>query len=262
GFRVLALNLTTLKLEPRPVTNAFTTGYKPVYRLTTRRGHTIRATGNHKFITVTGWRRLDQLHPGEHLALPVALPSQPHHPLELPPLHPVADDLIPAAGWQSRLASGLPPHHQALLEQMTIFTAPHATSSLLNRPLARTSAQRIATTLQSDALALLASADVTWDEIISIEPAGATQVYDLTVDEHHSFVANNLVVSNSIEQDADIVMFIYREELYDKETDKKGLAEIHLSKHRNGPLGVIPLRFEARTTRFQNLERYLAPEGY
>jgi primary replicative DNA helicase (EC 3.6.1.-) len=73
---------------------------------------------------------------------------------------------------------------------------------------------------------------------------------------------SDLRESGSIEQDADIVMFIYREELYDKDTDKKGIAEIHIAKHRNGPLGVIPLRFESRTTRFQNLERYKAPEGF
>jgi replicative DNA helicase len=78
----------------------------------------------------------------------------------------------------------------------------------------------------------------------------------------HVPMLSDLRESGSIEQDADIVMFIYREELYDKETDKKGIAEIHIAKHRNGPLGVIPLRFEARTTRFQNLERYRAPEGY
>ena len=78
----------------------------------------------------------------------------------------------------------------------------------------------------------------------------------------HVPMLSDLRESGSIEQDADIVMFIYREELYNKETDKKGLAEIHISKHRNGPLGVIPLRFEAATTRFQNLERYRAPEGY
>jgi replicative DNA helicase len=57
-------------------------------------------------------------------------------------------------------------------------------------------------------------------------------------------------------------MFIYREELYDKETDKKGIAEIHLAKHRNGPLGVVPLRFENNTTSFQNLARYSVPEGF
>jgi replicative DNA helicase len=78
----------------------------------------------------------------------------------------------------------------------------------------------------------------------------------------HVPMLSDLRESGSIEQDADIVMFIYREELYDKETDKKGVAEIHMAKHRNGPLGVIPLRFEARTTRFHNLERYRSPEGY
>ncbi len=78
----------------------------------------------------------------------------------------------------------------------------------------------------------------------------------------HVPMLSDLRESGSIEQDADIVMFIYREELYDKDTDKKGIAEIHIAKHRNGPLGVIPLRFEPRTTRFQNLERYRAPEGY
>lgn len=78
----------------------------------------------------------------------------------------------------------------------------------------------------------------------------------------HVPMLSDLRESGSIEQDADIVMFIYREELYDKETEKKGIAEIHIAKHRNGPLGIIPLRFEARTTRFQNLERYRAPEGY
>ncbi|MEI8305853.1 MAG: replicative DNA helicase [Chloroflexales bacterium] len=78
----------------------------------------------------------------------------------------------------------------------------------------------------------------------------------------HVPMLSDLRESGSIEQDADIVMFIYREELYDKETEKKGIAEIHIAKHRNGPLGIIPLRFEARTTRFRNLERYRAPEGY
>jgi replicative DNA helicase len=181
GFRVLALNIETWKMEPRPVTHAFSTGVKPVYRLTTRLGRSIRATGNHKFRTIAGWCRLDQLVPGQRLALPRQI---------------------------------------------------------------------------------LAQSDVYWDEVVTIEPDGETLVYDLTVEGLHNFVANDMTVHNSIEQDADIVMFIYREELYDKETDKKGIAEVHLAKHRNGPLGVIPLRFENNTTQFQNLERYRVPEGY
>jgi len=78
----------------------------------------------------------------------------------------------------------------------------------------------------------------------------------------HVPMLSDLRESGSIEQDADLVMFIYREELYDKETDKKGIAEVHVAKHRNGPLGVIHLRFDAMTTSFQNLERYRTPDGY
>jgi replicative DNA helicase len=78
----------------------------------------------------------------------------------------------------------------------------------------------------------------------------------------HIPLLSDLRDSGSVEQDGDIVLFIYREELYDRETDKKGMAEIHVAKHRNGPLGIIPLRFEARTTRFLNLDRYRAPAGY
>jgi replicative DNA helicase len=73
---------------------------------------------------------------------------------------------------------------------------------------------------------------------------------------------SDLRESGSIEQDSDIVMFIYREELYDKETDKKGIAEIHIAKHRNGPTAVVPLRFDPNATKFHNLDRYHTPEGY
>lgn len=78
----------------------------------------------------------------------------------------------------------------------------------------------------------------------------------------HVPILSDFRESGSIEQDCDIAMGIYREETYDKETDRKGIAEVHILKHRNGPLSVIPMRFEARTTQFQNLDRYRAPEGY
>ncbi len=77
----------------------------------------------------------------------------------------------------------------------------------------------------------------------------------------HVPMLSDLRESGSIEQDADIVMFIYREELYDPNTDKKGIAEVHIAKHRNGPVGMVPMRFEAATTRFTDLT-YRTPEGY
>jgi replicative DNA helicase len=78
----------------------------------------------------------------------------------------------------------------------------------------------------------------------------------------HVPVLADLRESGSIEQDADLVMFIYREEMYDRDTDKKGIAEIHIAKHRNGPLGIVNLFFDQRTTRFRDLAPYQSPQGY
>lgn len=77
----------------------------------------------------------------------------------------------------------------------------------------------------------------------------------------HRPMLSDLRESGSIEQDADIVMFIYREELYDRETEKKGIAEVIVAKHRNGPTDTVNLRFFDRTARFADLELYLEPPG-
>ncbi|MBF6613935.1 MAG: replicative DNA helicase [Chloroflexi bacterium] len=73
---------------------------------------------------------------------------------------------------------------------------------------------------------------------------------------NHVPMLSDLRESGSIEQDSDIVMFIHREEMYNPETEKKGIAEIHIAKHRNGPLTTVPLRFFNRTTKFADLEVY------
>jgi replicative DNA helicase len=65
---------------------------------------------------------------------------------------------------------------------------------------------------------------------------------------------SDLRESGAIEQDADVVMFIYREERVKKETDKKGIAEIIISKQRNGPIGSFELFFWEQHTKFGNLD--------
>jgi replicative DNA helicase len=75
----------------------------------------------------------------------------------------------------------------------------------------------------------------------------------------HRPMLSDLRESGSIEQDADIVMFIYREDKYEEESEKKGIAEIIIAKHRNGPVGSINLRFFDRTARFADLELYPGP---
>ena len=67
--------------------------------------------------------------------------------------------------------------------------------------------------------------------------------------------------SGSIEQDADVVMFIYREDYYDKDTDKKNLAEILIKKHRNGPIGEIELYFVPEHLAFKDLEKKRVKAG-
>jgi replicative DNA helicase len=83
------------------------------------------------------------------------------------------------------------------------------------------------------------------------------EVFDLTVPAHHNFVADDFLVHNSIEQDADLVAFIYRDELYNRREDgeNENQAEVILAKHRNGETGTIHLWFFGENTSFKNQDR-------
>ncbi|HEY1645592.1 MAG TPA: replicative DNA helicase, partial [Candidatus Saccharimonadales bacterium] len=72
---ICAVNDQQYKLQKAKATKAFSTGRKLLYKITTASGRTIRATANHKFLTIDGWKRLDELDVGEHLAAPRFLPS-------------------------------------------------------------------------------------------------------------------------------------------------------------------------------------------
>ncbi|NLS78227.1 MAG: replicative DNA helicase [Chloroflexi bacterium] len=78
-------------------------------------------------------------------------------------------------------------------------------------------------------------------------------------------ILSDLRESGSIEQDADIVMFIYRDEMYNEATEMQNIAELIIAKHRNGPTGTVHLRFRKELTRFENLalvEDYNPEPGY
>ena len=457
GFRVLALDTETWKLTPRTVLKAFPTGSREVFDLTTRSGRTVRATANHRFLTIRGWKRIDELSAADHLALPRRLPVRPEPTMsdaELAllghligdgctlPRHAIqyttadfmmAEDVArlarevfgdtvaprirqernwyqvylaasarlthgrrnPVAGWMDdlgvfglrswekllpqqvfeqpaeqialflrhlwatdgcvhmgealssipriyyatssiRLAQGVqslllrlgitaslatveqkapgrPQHHVSLSGRDDILRfldtvgvhrpSAYAHSATIRAHLAdrlpntnrdviptaawrlwalpalsaagasqrdlaatlgvayngtaryranlsRGQAARVATATGSVELERLAASDVYWDQVASIQPAGHEDVYDLTVDELHNFVAGDIVVHNSIEQDADIVLFLYREGMHNQEVDKSQ-TQLIVAKNRNGPVRDIDLVFVAEQTAFR-----------
>jgi replicative DNA helicase len=471
GFKVLALDPKTWKLHPRTVTRAFSTGRKPVLRLRTGLGREIRATANHRFMTLDGWRRLDELEPGSRIALPRAMPEParssslsldqlallghligdgctlPSHALQyttndpvlagcvvdlakavfgesveprinrerdrkrrrewlqvyLPPAfrlthgvrNPIAEWLdglgifglrshekrVPEAVfeqddrgieiflrhlwatdgcvWLGRSGSrpivyyatssgdlardvqslllrlginarrraydqkgkGRPQHHVTVtgggdlgrfldrvgglgeVKERNAEAMRRAVAGMVANPnrdvipreawnsivkparvgagvterefqasigtrycgttlykaaMSRERASRVAEALDDDRLRKLAESDVYWDRIESIEPDGAAEVYDLTVDGLHNFVAEDIVVHNSIEQDSDVVIFIYRASKYDEDADPSE-ADLIIAKHRNGPTGDVPVVFLEQYPRFVDRARGSEP---
>ncbi|MEG4211154.1 replicative DNA helicase [Microcoleus sp. S13_B4] len=460
GFTVWALNEATMQLEKAVVSNAFATGVKPLLRLQTRLGRAIRATGNHKFLTIHGWRRLDELKIGDRIALPRYVSSSfiqsmdnaeiallghmigdgctlPRHVIQyttreedlantvanlaievfgeriiprickerdwyqvyLPAAYhlthnvrnPVTEwlDALGVFGLRSyqkfvpnqifeqpqeaialflrhlwctdgciktgrgkchypsvyyassseklardvqslllrlginarlflspQLGKGRDQHQvwvtgrpdldkfiqligavgnykqQALTEiaeyieirssntnrdviprdVWKMYAVPamqqfglttrqmqaqlgnlYCGTTLYKHNLGRERAFRLATIVKSDELAILSKSDIYWDEIASIEVNGEAEVYDLTVPALHNFVANDIIVHNSIEQDADLVIMLYRDEYYNPDSPDRGIAEVIITKHRNGPTGIIKLLFDAQFTCFRNL---------
>jgi replicative DNA helicase len=460
GFRVLALDRGWWRMDVRPVTNVFATGRKPVFKLTTRLGRYVRATANHKFLTMEGWRRLDELKLGDHIALPRFLPGAeedtmtpaelgllghligdgctlPKHAIQyttkdptlaehvvglanelfgdsirprihhertwiqvyFPPtrhlthgvrnpirvwleelgafgyrscekripskvfqqsllgvawflrhlwatdgcvhlshgvahyanvyyassseglardvqslllriginarisrhsqgskgrnqfhvtasgqhdihvflevigvlgtnktLHKAAileylgskrgntnRDVIPALAWTKHALPAMAKAGMTTREMYSGLDTRYAGTGIYRQNLSRERARRLAAVVDSDELELLAHSDVYWDVVSAIVPDGIEDVYDLTVDDLHNFVAGNVILHNSIEQDADVVTFLFRPEYY-KSDEKPGIAEVIVAKHRNGPTGMVELKFRRDHTRFYNLE--------
>ncbi len=133
-------------------------------------------------------------------------------------------------------------------------------SYLLGSPSRRRSMRRgrlasIAEITSDKALADLASSEVLWDRVVEIEPLGEQEVFDATVLETHNFVANGIVAHNSLEQDADVVVFLYRDEQYNADSPDRGTAEVLVAKHRAGPTGMVRLAFLDHYTKFANMAR-------
>jgi replicative DNA helicase len=455
NFEVLAMDPECWQLRPALATRAFSTGSKPVFKLTTRLGRTVRATANHKFLTINGWKRLDELNVGDPLATPASLPSGrmpsmtedelallghliadgctlPRHAIqytrnELKLAETVADlsrrvfgralsprvrrerrwfqvylsasarlthgkrnpiaawldelgvfglrsyekhvpdavfaqpareiatflrhlwatdgcvwfggprktanlyyatsssrlaydvqslllclginariaerrgkgrpqfhvsvsgssevvrflelvgalgatkrrnasailecftgraanpnrDLIPREAWRDLVVPAMKRAEMTTRQMQAAIDTEYCGTALYRSGLSRERAMRVGAAVRCEELVDLALGDAYWDPVVSIEPDGEEEVFDITVDGLHNFVADNIVVHNSIEQDADVVAFLYREDYYrDPDDEPDGLAEVIIAKHRNGPIGTPKLVFLDRFPKF------------
>ena len=112
---------------------------------------------------------------------------------------------------------------------------------------------RIAEVLDDADLEMMATNDVFWDTIASIESIGYQPVYDATVVGTHNFIANGISLHNSIEQDSDVVILLHREDAYERESPRAGEADLIVAKHRNGPTATVTVAFQGHYSRFVDM---------
>ncbi|MEV6814617.1 replicative DNA helicase [Micromonospora sp. NPDC051296] len=126
-------------------------------------------------------------------------------------------------------------------------------SALWKHAPSRSRLAKIAKILDAADLDLHATNDIFWDEIVSIESVGEQDVFDATVLGTHNFVANGIAAHNSIEQDADVVILLHRDDYYDKESPRAGEADFIVAKHRNGPTDTVTVAAQLHLSRFVDM---------
>jgi replicative DNA helicase len=161
-------------------------------------------------------------------------------------------DTIPADVWQ-RVRQAMDDRGVGrTLLQARVGTASRGDLNPLINP-SRKRIRRIAEVLNDAELDMLATNDVYWDTIKSIESKGYQPVYDATVLESHNFVANGVALHNSIEQDSDVVILLHREDAYERESPRAGEADMIIAKHRNGPTTTVTVAFQGHYSRFVDM---------
>jgi replicative DNA helicase len=189
GSRGERVGCLTLDDQGRTITGSFAgfynDGVKPLFRVTTRSGRTIRITAEHPLLTGRGWQPLSDITVGTRVAVPTcALDGSSIGDARVP--LEVWDDVIKAKGELS----------WAEISRRAGKPASHNWHPYRRRP-RRDTIGRLAEVLDCDVLRRWASPDVSWDEITSIEACGEDRIYDFNVPGTHNFVAADFFVHNT-----------------------------------------------------------------
>jgi replicative DNA helicase len=161
-------------------------------------------------------------------------------------------DTVPREVWD-RVRGVLQEQHVTQREFASALQTQYCGSTMWRHAPSRSRLTRIAAVLDDAELDILATNDVFWDQVVAIEPLGAEEVYDATVPGEHNFLADGVIVHNSIEQDSDMVLLVHRPDLYEQETERSGEADLIIAKHRNGPTGTVSVAFQGRYSRFADM---------
>ncbi len=268
-------------------------GVRRVFRVSFESGRAITATAKHRIYTGHGWQRLADIAKGSRVALARCVPpaAQPQRVAESEPVRRRFLDRVWAFGPRLAAATALRRHLESVLVIPSVdafrteavgrvratvgergiserrSAALRATSSggaaHVRFAPGRATPGSSAELLEDPEIREWSESDLLWDPVVAIEPAGEQEVFDLTVPGPASWLADGIVCHNSgaIEQDADVILLIYREEVYEPNTTRKGVADIIVAKQRNGPTGEVHLTFLGEFTRFENLVAESYGEG-
>src|SRR6188472_287522 len=169
-------------------------------------------------------------------------------------------DVIPRQAWRDLVVPAMENRSMTSRQMQAAIGMKYCGTALYKTGIGKERAMRVASAVRCEELVDLALGDAYWDPIVSIEADGVEETFDITVDGLHNFVADNFVVHNSIEQDADLVAFIYREDYYrDPDDEPDGLADLIIAKHRNGPIGAPKLVFLDRFPKFADYAGHEQP---
>ncbi|OGK38262.1 replicative DNA helicase [Candidatus Roizmanbacteria bacterium RIFCSPHIGHO2_12_FULL_41_11] len=233
------------KLSIRNLVKAFPSGRKPLFELKIQSGRTIKVSANHPFRCLHGWTRLDELKIDDRIAV------QRTHDITNP-----NNDTIPKEAWKHHVQPAKDKLKLSWRDFSKKINMAYCGSALFKNGISRKRMKRIADSLADNQLKMLAESDVYWDRIVSIEPLGVEEVYDVTVEGTHNFIANDIIVHNSIEQDSDVVMFIYHEDDTEDLLDaSKRIVKLYIAKHRNGPTGELDMLFRGDRVRFYTVDK-------